>query len=528
MPIQPISTLTPNLTRWTIRAKVSQKSGIRKFKNANTDGRLFSMTLRDEEGGEIRCTGFTTEVERFYEIIEEGKTYEISGGTLKTANQKFNTCKNPYELTLSGVTKIEASKQMVKTKLVYDFVTIESLAVVAIDETVDLCAVAVSVGSLHKLMTKRKITVEKRMVTLRDATGEIDLTIWGNTEAFVVGSVIVARGLKVGEYHGPTVSSTFTSSIEIDPDMQEAEAVRASVDVTLSQVVTIASLMDSPADMTVDLCAMVVSVGPIVEHKTRRETMTIKRSVTLRDATAEIELTLWAQDTFHPVGSVVAARRLKLSDFNGRSVSSTFKSTFEVDPQIPDATDVRMAMAEGCTVARITDDRAPRMTISNILTLGTGAKVDRAELKAMVTSFRRDSFSYMACPETNKKCIEQEDGRWLCEATQQEYERSEVSLRFTLSLTVHDSTGFQSMMAFDGPAHRMMGLSAEALSDMDSSARQTMFSERCFHEYIFRLRCRVEVYDDKETLKCNIDNVCQIDYAAESKKLLVSINRMLK
>ncbi len=46
----PIAALTPYNTRWTLHARVTNKSAIRTWTNAKGEGKLFSMDLIDESG----------------------------------------------------------------------------------------------------------------------------------------------------------------------------------------------------------------------------------------------------------------------------------------------------------------------------------------------------------------------------------------------------------------------------------------------------------------------------------------------
>ena len=58
--------------RWTIRARVTQKQAIKNYTNARGAGKLFNMVLTDESG-DIRCTGFNDQVDKFYDMIEMNK-----------------------------------------------------------------------------------------------------------------------------------------------------------------------------------------------------------------------------------------------------------------------------------------------------------------------------------------------------------------------------------------------------------------------------------------------------------------------
>lgn len=64
------------------------------------EGRLFSFDLKDDSG-EIRVTAFNEECNRFFDLIEVGKVYTISRGTVKTANRKYSNVPNEYEMSLT-------------------------------------------------------------------------------------------------------------------------------------------------------------------------------------------------------------------------------------------------------------------------------------------------------------------------------------------------------------------------------------------------------------------------------------------
>jgi replication factor A1 len=104
--ITPIAQLNMYQNRITIRARVTSKSDIRTWSNAKGEGSLFSVDLLDASGMDIRATMFKEAVDKFYNYFEVGRVYTISGGRLKVANQKYNTCKSGYELTLDQNSEI--------------------------------------------------------------------------------------------------------------------------------------------------------------------------------------------------------------------------------------------------------------------------------------------------------------------------------------------------------------------------------------------------------------------------------------
>lgn len=61
------------LLRWTIKARITNKSEKRRWSNAKGEGTLFSVDLLDSDGNEIRGTFFKDACEKFFDVLEESK-----------------------------------------------------------------------------------------------------------------------------------------------------------------------------------------------------------------------------------------------------------------------------------------------------------------------------------------------------------------------------------------------------------------------------------------------------------------------
>ena len=105
-PIFPIEGLSPYQNKWTIKARVTQKSEVNHWSNAKGEGKLFSLTLMDETG-EIKATGFNQVVDDLFDRIEEGKVYYVSRARVNMAKKKFSHLPNQYELSLERNTEFE-------------------------------------------------------------------------------------------------------------------------------------------------------------------------------------------------------------------------------------------------------------------------------------------------------------------------------------------------------------------------------------------------------------------------------------
>ena len=70
----PINSLNPySSNKWTIKARVTSKGEVRNWTNARGAGKLFSVDLLDELGGEIRGTFFNQQVDKFEPLLEKDK-----------------------------------------------------------------------------------------------------------------------------------------------------------------------------------------------------------------------------------------------------------------------------------------------------------------------------------------------------------------------------------------------------------------------------------------------------------------------
>lgn len=232
----PIEGLSPYQNNWKIKARVTQKSDIRTWSNQRGEGKLFSVVLMDESG-EIKGTAFNASVDELYDKFQEGKVYYISKARVNLAKKKFSTLSNDYELNFDRGTEVEECLEATGVPTVkYNFTPLSNLEEVAAGSICDVIGIVKEVGSLSEINTKMNKSLTKRELTLVDRSNfSVRLTLWGKqAEQFAVeqAPVIAFKGVKVGDFGGRSLSMVSSSTMSINPDLDEAFVIRGWYDAT--------------------------------------------------------------------------------------------------------------------------------------------------------------------------------------------------------------------------------------------------------------------------------------------------------
>lgn len=423
--ISAIASLSPYQNRWTIKARVTQKSAIKTWSNPRGEGQLFSINLLDESG-EIRATAFKNEVTKFYNMIEVNKVYLLRKAMVKVANKQYCTF-NDYELNFTGETEvIPCDEDDAIPTITFNFVPIKNLQ-----------------------------------------------DMQPNTAVDVIGVVKEAEDMKITNAQGRELK--------------------------------------------------------------KRDLLLVDQSM------VQIRLTLWSSDAENFDGSgfpIVAVKSCKLSDWRGRSLSQSSNSQLFINPDIPESHSLRgwfdhqgnsanFMEFKGDGASQVGQDAWKTFAEVKAQNLASD-KADYFCAKATVATIKKDNCLYMACPECNKKIIDNGNGLYRCEKCAREY--NNFKWRLILQMNLSDFSESIWVTCFQDTSEIILGKRAEEIGqmkDMDPVAFDQVFNEANFSSFIFKFRSKMETYNDESRLKTVCTGVSPINHVEYGSKVLAEIEKIL-
>jgi len=195
--------------RWTIKARVTSRGPMRTFRKGNGEGQVFSAELLDSLGGEIKASFFNESAKHFDSLIESGKVFTLSRGSIRVANRQFNTLKHRYELIFDKGAEIHAADEDAQIQAIcWNFSDLRSVQTAALPCRVDLCCVIASFDPPVAFTSKDgKELIKRELTVVDDSALSLSVTLWGERaiqpDALLQGNPAVClKGVVVKEFNG--------------------------------------------------------------------------------------------------------------------------------------------------------------------------------------------------------------------------------------------------------------------------------------------------------------------------------------
>ena len=363
--------------------------------------------------------------------------------------------------------------------------------------------------------------------------------------------------VKVANVQWNTCKSSFEITFDQNSEIHLADDT-GDIEEQIFEFVKIADLENTEAGKTVDIIGVVKAVGEpttLISKKSGQELTKCDLTVG-DDSGADINVTVWGDKankapTTFAQQPVVAFRRVRVSDYGGKSLSTTNSGGTMIDPKAPETAVVKSwwKSSNGQPTSRSLSSAgggggrmealADRKNISKIKSenLGTnGDKADYLSFKGTLLFLKKDKEGgawYPACPNANEPCknrfkvTQTPDQNWFCDKCQGTYPN--CVRRWIFSGTVADETSTTWVSFFNEQAETLLDAVADDVyretmgENHDQDKYDSYFGRALYTDWVFRCKVKQELVGEETRSKTSVYTMHPVDYAKESRDLLDAI-----
>ncbi len=335
----------------------------------------------------------------------------------------------------------------------------------------------------------------------------------------------------------------------------DVEVTKAQDDSIVAKLVLkpvhIANIERVSPDSVIDVLGLCMTVSNVQEFQSKTGRTFRKAEIELLDdSNAQIKVSIWGEkaDEFVPKlqqtpHQVIGLKGVKVSDFNGRSLSGLTSSVIMIEPELPETSRLHSwyksggasstqtrSMTQEATSGRGTRSIENRKTFASIRdnNIGSGSpNGEFIEVKGMIQFVKKDQMWYPACPEEgiNKKVVlNTVDNKWYCEATSKSYDAPEYRYIATISAIDYSGVGWMSM--FNEIGIKILGCTAnelQAAKESNDPMFDKVINNTMFKTGVFTIKVKEESFQDGVRQRSTIIAFKPIDYIEESTQLIKAI-----
>ncbi len=305
-------------------------------------------------------------------------------------------------------------------------------------------------------------------------------------------------------------------------------------------------------DVLVDVIGVVTHVSPSTQIQSKRTSRSlVKRDITIVDPTLHsIDISFWGEqaEKFNEDelkgAPVIAVKLCRVSDFNGRTLSTTFPSQVFVNPDVDQAQSLRRWYdneGKACSFTNLSGgggrgagaggaggNRDERKSFADIddEQIKFSNSVMYLTVRATVSFLKNERENnkfpwYNSCPECRKKVTQDFNQRYTCDGCNKTYDQPTPSYVFSFLASDYASSRFVSVLGKEGEV--IFGVPASTmatLSQTDPARYDQIFKEAVMKMYEFRVRAKAEVQQDAPTVRCSVVSAKPVNFVEESKLML--------
>ncbi|KAL1225986.1 Replication protein A 70 kDa DNA-binding subunit C [Cardamine amara subsp. amara] len=397
--------------------------------------------------------------------------------------------------------------------------------------------------------------------------GEIRVTCFNDVvdqffDLIVVGNVyLISRGsLKPARKDYNHLPNDYEIHLDSASTIQQCYDDDAAIPRNQFHFRNIGDIENMESNSVIDLIGIVSSISPTGTVIRKNGSEVGKRALQLKDMSGRsVEVTMWGdfckaegqklQDLCDSgVFPVLAVKAGRIGEFNGKQVSTIGSSQFFIEPDFPEARQLRnWYEREGRNAPCISISRefsgVGRQDVRKVITqikdekLGTSEKPDWITVTATISFMKVDNFCYTACPIMNgdrpcsKKVTNNGDGTWRCEKCDRCVD--ECDYRYILQIQLQDHTGLTWATAFQEAGEEIMGMSAKDLyyvkyEHHDDEKFEDIIRSVTFTKYTFKLKIKEETYSDEQRVKATVVKAEKLNYSSNTRFMLEAMDKLRK
>lgn len=305
----------------------------------------------------------------------------------------------------------------------------------------------------------------------------------------------------------------------------------------------------------VDVLGVVQSVSGVVSIKRKINNDEIpKRDITIADESKKtVVVSLWNESASNEgenllnmvhESPIILLKGLRVSDFQGVSLSATPKSVIIVNPDIPEAHKLGSWFRSEGKEAQLTSAGASlprsgprsmfadREFISEIIQPSVGqGKPAYFNVKAYISFIKPEqAMWYLACQSCNRKVTEDlGSSKFWCEGCQKLFDG--CNRRYMLTVKVSDFSGEAWVSAFNEQSEHILGNTADQLAEIRSQdgemkAYNAELKKVMWAPYVLRVSVAQSEYMNEKRQRITVRSLSTVVWEEESKYLIEQIAKL--